>query len=471
MFPYVKTGGLADVVGSLARALAGGGHDVTVFLPGYRAVQEHAHAAGARRVQRLRIEMGDAFMSGEVRLFEPAPRLRVYLICREEFFDRGHPYGTGERDYEDNDHRFIFFCKGVVETLRLAGIEADIVHGHDWPAGLLPLLLRHAERRYGRTLALRTLHAIHNLAFQGLFPLRSFYRTNLPEELAGVDGVEFYGQASMMKAGLLFADRLTTVSPRYAQEIQTQEFGCGLDGVVQARVEDLTGLLNGIDTAVWNPATDPLIPGNYAVDHLEGKKLCRAELLKRFGFDPGFSGPVLGMVTRLTEQKGVDFVTANRAFFERENVRLVVVGSGDRQLEAALGEMARALPKKMAQATMVDEALSHLVEAGSDFFLMPSRFEPCGLNQMYSQAYGTVPVVTRVGGLVDTVVDLDSRPEEGTGITVAATAAGLELGLQRALRLFGDKPALAAVQRRAMTHDFSWKRAARAYEALYEESV
>ncbi len=471
MFPYVKTGGLADAVGALARTLALDGHEVTVFLPAYRAVLEHPEASQARRVQRLRIEMGDTFMSGELREFWPLPKLRVVLVGREEFFDRRQLYGNGERDYEDNHHRYIFFCKGVVEGLRILRIEADIVHGHDWQAGLLPLLLRHAERRYGATLALRTFHAVHNLAFQGLFPLRSFYRTNLPDEFSGTDGVEFYGQASMMKAGLLFADRLTTVSPRYAQEIQTPEFGCGLDGVVQTRVDDLTGILNGIDTDVWNPATDPLLPGNYSAENLGGKKLCRAELLKRFGFDPRFGGPIFGMVTRLTEQKGVDFVIANRAFFERENVRLIVLGRGDPKLEEGLRELAAALPKKVALATVLDEAMSHLVEAGSDFFLMPSRFEPCGLNQMYSQAYGTVPIVTRVGGLVDTVLDLNERPEAGTGITVNGSPEGVARGLQRALMLFGDQAALAAVRKRAMGRDFSWKRAAKAYETMYADSV
>lgn len=470
MFPYVKTGGLADAVGALARTLAEAGHEVTVFLPGYRLVLDHEDVASARRAQRLRIEMGETFMSGEARVFTPAPNLRVCLICREEFFDRRHPYGNGERDYEDNHTRFIFFCKGVVEMLRVLEIEADIVHGHDWPAGLLPLLLRHAERRYRTTLALRTMHGIHNLAFQGLFPLRSFPVTNLPDELAGIDGIEFYGQASMMKAGLLFADRITTVSPRYAQEIQTPEFGCGLDGVVQTRAEDLTGLINGIDTTIWNPARDPLLPATYTVERMDGKNRCRLELLKRFGFDPRFEGPIFGMVTRVTEQKGVDFVTANRRFFEHENARLVVVGRGEPRLEEALQEMTAALPGRVALASVQDEAISHLVEAGSDFFLMPSRFEPCGLNQMYSQAYGTVPVVTRVGGLVDTVIDLETHPAEGTGIMILPSPAGLELGLTRALALFENKPALAAVRRRGMTRDFSWKQAARPYEALYRDS-
>ncbi|HTQ29801.1 MAG TPA: glycogen/starch synthase, partial [Opitutaceae bacterium] len=224
MFPYVKTGGLADAVGSMTATLADYGHEVAVFLPGYRAALEHSQALRAERRARLRIEMGDVFYTGDVRAFSPRKNLTIYFICREEFFDRRGLYGNGERDYEDNHHRFIFFCKGVVETLRLTELHADIVHSHDWQGALLPLLLRYAERRHGGTLALKTVFTIHNIAFQGLFPMRSFYRTNLPDELAGIDGVEFYGQLSMMKGGILFADRVTTVSPHYAQEIQTPEF-------------------------------------------------------------------------------------------------------------------------------------------------------------------------------------------------------------------------------------------------------
>jgi len=471
MYPYVKTGGLADAVGSLATTLADGGHDVLVFLPGYRAVLDHPDAAKAERVQKLRIEMGDVFMSGEVRAFSPRKNLTIYLICREEFFDRRHPYGNGERDYEDNHHRYIFFCKGVVELLRLNTLRADIVHGHDWQTGLLPVLLRHAEQRHGVTLAMKTVYTVHNIAFQGVFPMRSFYRTNLPEELKGIDGVEFYGQMSMMKAGLLFADRVTTVSPRYALEIQTQEFGCGLDGVVKTRADDLVGLINGIDTHVWNPSTDALLPANYSLQDLSGKADCRAELLKRSGLAAGPKVPVFGMVCRLTEQKGVQLLLANRAFFEREDVRLILLGTGDRKLEQGVRDLVAALPAKVAFASRLDEAMSHLVEAGSDFFVMPSLFEPCGLNQMYSQAYGTVPLVSKVGGLVDTVTDVDADPAKGTGIMFAPTEAGLAGGLGRALRLHADPTRYAAAQRRGMQRDFSWNRASQAYEALYEDSL
>lgn len=471
LFPYMKTGGLADAVGALAAALADQGHEVAVFLPGYRAAMEHKDAAAASRMLRLKIEMGDQFLSGDVRVFAMRDNLKIYLIGREEFFDRRNPYGNGERDYEDNADRFIFFCKGVVETLRLADIGADIVHCHDWQAALLPLLLREAERRHGTTLALKTIFTIHNIAYQGLFPAKVYARTNLPDELFQIDGLEFYAQVNLMKGGILFADRVTTVSPRYALEIQTPEFGCGLDGVVQTRSDDLVGLINGVDPSIWNPSVDPLLPARYSAANLAGKQACRGELLKRGGFAGDFKGPIFGVVARLTEQKGVDLILANRDFFAAHDCRLIVLGAGDRRLESEVRHLVAELPGKVYLSSKLDEAMSHLIEAGSDFFLMPSIFEPCGLNQMYSQIYGTVPIVSRVGGLVDTVIDADEEPERGTGLMCEPVAAGLLDALQRALVLFADRPRYAAVQQRGMARDFSWKSAAAAYDQLYQDAL
>ncbi len=471
LFPYVKTGGLADAVGSLAGTLASQGHEVSVFVPGYRAVFEHNDAASAVRRLRLKVEMGDVFYTGEVWAFSPRKNLTLYLICREEFFDRRGVYGTGERDFEDNHLRFIFYTKAIVETLRLLDLRADVVHSHDWQAALLPVFLRYAERRHGLTLAMKTVFTIHNIAFQGIFPMRSFYRTNLPNDLLGIDGLEYYGQISMLKGGILFADRVTTVSPRYAQEIQTPEFGCGLEGVVATRADDLVGLLNGIDSTVWNPAIDPLLPANYNVANLAGKQVCRSELLERAGADASFKGPVFGMICRLTEQKGLDLLLANKDFFLNEDCRLIVLGSGERRYEEALRDLAAAAPDRIALSTLLDEKTSHLIEAGSDFFAMPSLFEPCGLNQMYSQAYGTVPLVSYVGGLVDTVTDADEEPKNGTGLSFPPTPAGLRNGLERALTLFADQPRFAAVRQRGMQKDFSWVKAAKAYEQLYRESL
>jgi starch synthase len=471
LFPYIKTGGLADAVGALSAALADSGHQVAVFLPGYRAALEHKEAVGAERTLRLKVEMGNDFVSGDVRVFSPRPNLKVHLICREEYFDRRAPYGNGERDYEDNADRFIFFCKAVVEALRLSDFGADIVHSHDWQAALLPVLLREAERRHSVTLALKTMFTIHNIAYQGVFPSKTFARTNLPDELNQIDGIEYYSQINLLKGGILFADRVTTVSPRYAREIQTPEFGCGLDGVAQTRADDLVGLLNGVDTAVWNPASDPLLPARYSAQNLAGKKLCRAELLQRCGFAAGFGGPVFGVVARLTAQKGIDFIVANRDFFAANDVRLVLLGAGDKRLEEEVQAVARELPGKVYFSPRLDEAMSHLIEGGSDFFIMPSVFEPCGLNQMYSQVYGTVPIVSRVGGLADTVIDADADPQNGTGLMCEPNADSLRDALRRAVALFADAGRYQAVQRRGMARDFSWKVAAAAYERLYQESM
>ncbi|MBP8255889.1 MAG: glycogen synthase GlgA [Opitutaceae bacterium] len=471
LFPYVKTGGLADAVGALAATFADQGHEVLAFLPGYRVALGHPDAGNARRRLRLKIEMGDRFASCDILEFSPRKNLSVFLVTREEFFDRVGIYGNGERDYEDNDNRYILFTKAVVETLRVLEMRADILHAHDWPTALLPIFLRYAERRHGVTLALKTVFTIHNLAFQGVFPRTAFARMNLPEEFMSIDGLEFYGQVSFMKAGILFADQVTTVSPQYAREIQTSEFGCGLEGVLHTRADDLVGLLNGIDTSIWNPSTDVLLPARYSVDDLSGKRVCRAELLKRMNWPATYSGPIFGVVARLTEQKGISLILANRNFFLTQDVKLIVLGQGEAAFEKVLSDLAEGAPERIALSLQLDESMSHLVEAGCDFFLMPSLFEPCGLNQMYSQAYGTIPVVSRVGGLVDTVVDIDDDPASGTGIMCAPTAQGLESGLVRAMDLFRNQARFRAVQKRGMRRDFGWRRAAALYEQLYENVV
>ncbi len=467
LYPYVKTGGLADAAASIAATLADQGHEVSVFLPGYRAALEHADALKSERCLGLRVEMGDEYFSGELRRFSPRPNLSIYLVCRDEFFDRRGLYGNGERDYEDNYHRFLFFQKAVVDSLRLLTLNADVVHCHDWQTGLLPLLLRCAERRNRNALAGLTVFTIHNIAFQGIFPLRGYHRTNLPDEFMGIDGIEYYGQLSMMKGGILFADKITTVSPSYAREIQTPDFACGLEGVIAHRVDDLSGILNGIDTAVWNPSIDKFLPSTYSVDALQGKGDCRSELLRmaRLQAEPGV--PVFGMVCRFSEQKGIDLLLANKEFFVREDVRLVVLGAGDRRYEEALRGWCATMPGKIWVANRLDEGMSHLIEAGSDFFLMPSLFEPCGLNQMYSLAYGTVPLVSRVGGLRDTVIDIDADPLNGTGINFPATPTGLHDGLARALLLWADRGRHAEVQARGMRRDSSWAKSAAGYLALY----
>lgn len=471
LFPFVKTGGLADSVAAQAKALAGFGHEVAVVLPGYRAVLEQPELAHAHPQFEIHVEMGEVDVRGDVYVVKLGDRRTLYVVRRDEYFDRRFPYGVGTRDYDDNAQRFIFFDQAVIEILRLAKLKADIVHCHDWQAGLIPVLLRAAEQRHGETLAISTILTIHNIAFQGVFPRAAFALTNLPEEFFNVEGLEYYGQMSTLKAGIVFADRITTVSPTYSREIRTPEFGCGLEGVINSRAVDLVGLLNGLDQEVWNPATDQLLPANYTVDDLSGKAACRRQLLERCGFERNFAGPLFGMVCRLAHQKGLDLVLAVKDFFVQQPVRFVVLGSGNGRYEQALRELADQHPDRVMLSMELDEPLSHLIEAGADFFLMPSIFEPCGLNQMYSMHYGTVPVVTRVGGLADTVTDADQRPEDGTGIVVEPNAHALREGLYRAVALHADRKRMLEVVRHGMRRDFSWNSAGRAYEALYRDMI
>ncbi|RME70749.1 MAG: glycogen synthase GlgA [Verrucomicrobia bacterium] len=471
LFPFIKTGGLADSVASQAKTLARFGHKVSVIIPGYRAVMEHPGFASARRVLELLVELGDRDVRGEVYALDLAAGETLYVVRRDEFFDRTYPYGVGTMDYDDNAARFIFFDKAVVEILRLLKLKADVVHCHDWQAGMVPVLLRAAEAQTGTTLALSTVLTIHNIAFQGVFPRREFALTNLPDEFFNVEGVEFYGQMNMLKAGLVFADRITTVSPNYAREIRTSTYGAGLDGVVRSRGGDLVGILNGIDTEIWNPETDPHLPARYSVEDLSGKAVCRRALLEHCGFAPEDKGPLMGMVCRLAHQKGIDLVLGSVDALAKLGIRLVILGNGDRDYEAALAEAREKYPENIYHDSSHDEALSHLIEAGADFFLMPSIFEPCGLNQMYSMRYGTVPVVSNVGGLVDTVTDIEEDPENGTGIVVRPDVRGVIRGYRRAVDLYANRELMARAIRNGMRRDFSWEKAARAYEALYREIV
>lgn len=470
MFPFVKTGGLADVCGSLSKSLASLGHEVSFFLPGYRKILESEEFAEAKLKVVLQVELGDKYLRGEVWAINLGKRRTLYIIRRDECFDRTNLYGTRERDYDDNDQRYIYFCKAVVDAMRLLAIKADIVHCHDWQTGLLPLFLRIEEQKTGLSIALKTFFSVHNLAFQGLFPRASFYYTNLAPEFNSINGLEFYEQTSMIKGGIFFADKIMTVSPSYAREILTPEFGCGLDGALRVREEDLVGIANGIDHEVWNPMTDPLLPHTYSAQDLSGKRACREALLEETGLE-STDMPVYGMICRLTEQKGLDLLLRQLNFFVKNDCRLVVLGKGEPAYEKALKRWAKSHPEKIAVCLKLDEAMSHLVEAGCDYFLMPSIFEPCGLNQMYSQRYGTIPLVSRVGGLQDTVIDLTFYPDTGTGVCFEPSDKAFKAALDYSLELYEDQSLFQTVIQRAMAADFSWQGVTRQYEQLYRDSI
>ena len=469
LYPYIKTGGLADVVGALSVALAGRGHEVTVLIPGYRAVMDSPLVKEARCTHRLTVRLGKQEMAGEVHTLTVQPGLTLQLVTRDEFFDRRHLYWNGERDYDDNDVRFIFFQKAVVEFMRAEGGSYDILHAHDWQTGLLPLLLRNAEQRGGVKLARRTVFTVHNMGYQGLFPRSSFALTNLHESLNAMDGIEYFNQISLLKGGLMYADRVTTVSPTYAQEIQTPALGCGLDGVVRLRVAATRGIRNGIEASVWSPETDKFLPAHFTADDLAGKAVCRTALLERMGWKEPWEGPVFGVVSRMTTAKGHDLLLGAMDYLAKKNCRVVVLGSGEPKYEQAFLAKAAAHPERFAVKIGVDEEVSHLTFAGADFFLMPSHTEPCGLTQMYAQIYGTIPLASRGGGLIDTVRDAAVFGEKGTGLMFRPEPNDFVKALGAALKLFSAPGRYAAVQQSAMRQDFSWESVVGQYEQLYQE--
>lgn len=470
MFPYLKTGGLADVTGALCKSLSRFGHDISFFIPGYRKILESPEFAKAKLKTVLQVELGSDFLRGEVYALPIGKRQTLYVLRRDEFFDRSNPYGAANRDYDDNDRRFIWFCKAIVEAMHVLEIKADIFHCHDWQSGLAPLFLRVVEQEHGISLALKTFFSIHNLAFQGLFPNRSFRFTNLPDEFNELDGIEFYEQISMIKGGIFFADKIVTVSPNYAKEILTPDFGCGMEGALKVREDDLVGIANGIDTDVWNPETDSHLPANYSATDLLGKRECRNHLLDTLKLSDT-EKPVYGIVCRLTEQKGLDLLLKQMSFFVENDCRLVILGMGDPSYERALKRWAKSHSEKIGICMALDERMSHLVEAGSDFYLMPSIFEPCGLNQMYSQRYGTPPLVSDVGGLHDTVVDYRTDKANGSGLLFDPKDVDFKKALFDSLKLFDSKESYKAMQSNCLQRNFSWTSVVKEYESLYSDSI
>jgi starch synthase len=461
--PFSKTGGLADVSSALPQALTRLGHKVDVVTPLYAAVDRARW--GVRPTGRtFDVTLGGRTAGFEV--FEAAlpAGTRVLLLANDDLFGRERLYGTRDGDYPDNHVRFAFFAAAALRVVRAMRLRPDVLHCHDWQAGLVPV--------YNRVCHLdlfATVLTVHNLAYQGLFPDTAMVDAGLPWDLFNPEQVEFWGKVGYLKAGLVFADRITTVSPGYAREIRTPAMGCGLDGVLARREADVVGILNGADYDTWSPACDPYLPpdARFDADDLAGKRACRELLLRELRLPPT-DGPILGAVGRFAEQKGFDLVAAALPDIVATGASVVLLGAGDREVEDLLSRSAELAPGRVALRIAYDDRLAHLIEAGSDFFLMPSRYEPCGLNQMYSMAYGTLPIVHAVGGLDDTVVDLDEDPARGTGLKLREpTAASLAARVRRAASLWSDRPAHRAAVRRAMAQRFSWEATARVYADLY----
>jgi starch synthase len=468
VIPYAKTGGLADVAGALPKFLAGLGAEVRVFMPLYREVRKK-NLPLEPVIARATLETGGDQLSYRVWAHR-ADGVTFLFIDRPEFFDRDGLYGTPAGDYPDNGERFAFFCRAALETMRTAGFAPDIIHGHDWQSALTFAYLRTAfagDAFFART---RTLFTIHNLAYQGLFEKDLLERIGLPASLFNMDDLEFYGQVNALKAGILYASAVTTVSPRYSREIQTPEFGCGLDGLLRARSAALHGILNGVDYKDWDPATDRLIPRNFTPADRAGKKACREALVREFGLAAPADLPVAGMVTRLAGQKGLDIVCEALDDLLGLGLSLVILGTGDQKIQDFLLTAQKQNPGRIGLKIAFDERLAHTIYAGSDVFLIPSRYEPCGLTQMYAMKYGTVPVVRATGGLDDSVQEFDARTGRGNGFKFEAAAAGpLVDTARRAIAAFGRPDEWRVLVGNAMAADFSWNRSAAAYLDLYEK--
>jgi len=464
--PYSKTGGLGDMVGALAKALAREGHQVGLVTPLYAGIRERFPELKISGVT-FNLPLGDRQMQAAVWTLEPLAGLTIYFVDQPEFYSRESLYGFGLTYNEDAD-RFVFFSKSVVHLARQLDWLPEVVHVHDWHTGVVPLLIRHEKDFGGWTNALRTCVTIHNLAYQGNFPVTKFPLLNLPWNYFKPEGVEFYGQLNCLKAGIYFADAITTVSPRYAREIVTAEFGCGLDGLLRKRQAAVSGILNGVDYDEWNSTRDSFIPHSYSAGDFSGKLANKLELQKELGLPVNEKIPLFGSINRLVEQKGVEIQIAALQEMLGTDMQFVQLGSGDERFEQGYRELARRFPSKVAVRIGHDQGLSHRVEAGCDFFVLPSRFEPCGLNQMYSLRYGTVPIVRATGGLDDTVVDIKENTANANGIKFNQySSAALSKAIRKALALYAEPKLLRHYQLNGMASDFSWERTAGVYVDLY----
>jgi starch synthase len=465
--PYSKTGGLADVIEALPKSLVEMGHEVAVLLPRYRG-----NRITSTIVSSVTVTLGDRLRFPAIAEAPSVGGVRYFLVDDPGFFDREQLYGEKGIDYPDNAERFCEFSRVAIEFMKRVWLP-DVVHCHDWQTGLIPVLLR---TQHGDDPVMRSLPVVltvHNLAYQGVFPKSVMTTLSLPESLFAFDKLEFYGLVNFLKGGLLFADYVTTVSWRYAQEIQTKEFGCGLEGVIRARGDRVSGIINGVDYAVWSPEVDSFIARTYSAHNLEGKKACKKDLLQQMKLAADkpehLERPLVGIVSRFVDQKGFDLIAQVAAELMHENISLVALGTGQPEYEKLFRELAEKYPGRVGVKLGYDNALAHKIEAGADIFLMPSRYEPCGLNQIYSLRYGTVPVVRATGGLDDTIQNFDSQTRTGTGFKFELYEGWALLdSIRQSLKAYHEPKLWQALQKNGMAKDFSWKASAASYVMLYE---
>ena len=477
--PFVKTGGLADVATSLSIALASAGHDVTLMLPCtprlMPPVQDRTFTLSDSG-DKFSLSMNGKNVEGEFLTADlHGTNLNVVLVDQPYYFERPGLYLEGNRSYPDNCERFCFFSRAVIEYVRRMDSPPDIVHANDWQTGLVPILVSEQLRNEPGFENIATMFTIHNMNFQGRFWHWDMQLTGLDWEYFNWQALEYYGDINLLKAGILFAEKVTTVSPTYANEIQTEDFGCGLDAVLRERREDLSGILNGVDLDHWSPENDSYISTQYNIETFEiGKAACKVALQNEFNLPQRLEVPIVGMVSRMSEQKGFDLIRHAAGALLDSDVQYVFLGTGESEYEQFIEAFAKHNPEKVAAKIGFSEALAHQIEAGSDIFLMPSRFEPCGLNQMYSMVYGTLPVVHEVGGLADSVTDLNDETlanHTATGFTFTHyNADALSHTLHRAYETFDNKEIWNQMIQNGMRADWSWKRSAEQYVELYQQA-
>ncbi|MGZ4788282.1 MAG: glycogen synthase GlgA [Terriglobales bacterium] len=465
--PYSKTGGLADVVGALPPALVQLGHQVSVFLPRYKQTKMPPDAKTV--IPSLTIPFDDKYRFCSVIDGGTHSGVKFYFIEYPPFFERDALYGTSLGDYRDNAERFALYSRAVLEATKILGVP-DLFHCHDWQTALIPILLRSVYEDDPAFEGVGTVFTIHNMGYQGLFPADTLPLLMLPWDLFTIGKLEFFGKANFLKGAIVFADYVTTVSKKYSQEIQTAEYGFGLEGVLKARAATVTGILNGVDYSEWSPERDPYIVARYSANDTSGKLECKKDLLRQFGLenaDPKL--PVIGIVSRFAAQKGFDLLSQVADRLATEDLIMTVLGTGDKDYEDLLKRLHRMFPNKIAVKVAYDNGLAHKIEAGADMFLMPSHYEPCGLNQIYSMRYGTVPIVRATGGLDDTVEQWDPKTGKGTGFKFPEyTGDALLATVRTALLAFKDREGWKKLMRNGMSRDYSWSNSAREYVKVYE---
>ncbi len=470
--PFAKTGGLADVSGTLPVALKSLGCDVRVIMPFYKMVEK---TAPERKLlaERIEIPIGRKIYLGDVWETNLEPSIPVYLVQCDEFFDRGQLYGTAKGDYRDNAERFIFFSRCALELCIKTEFAPDIIHCHDWQTGLIPAYIKSIYRDLPQFAKTRTVFTIHNIAYQGLFEKEVFQLTGLPADYFNVNGLEYWGKMCILKAALMFSDIITTVSKKYSEEIQTSEFGYGMEGILMSRKDDLYGILNGVDYAEWNPEADKYIAAHYSSSALTRKQKCKEDLLNEYKLPAKLrTKPLLGVISRLADQKGFDLLAQIMDKLMSLDIGFVLLGTGEQKYHDLFETIGRKFPDKVGIRIGYDNTLAHKIEAGCDMFLMPSRYEPCGLNQIYSLKYGTVPIVRATGGLDDTISDYDERKGTGTGFKFEKySSKELLHTIKRALALYEKKKDWQKLMLDCMACDFSWEQSAQQYMELYRKAI